>query len=275
MSANKERPGSGAEPRPAEVGVHRSLPAAGARRLEILRDALKALPSEIVELVKRSGDQGPLRTWHQLANGQLATPGLRWLHDTVPGSAVLGNPIGWRLAAVVAPVLLGALVVSLTDEVVRSDLPDVWEVSFGVLCVAFGVIAAVPVYAVALKATGKRISSRAARWTWWDRIYVLLLSVVLTTVAFAAFAAVAAKRTWLTVGGDDPPDPVLALDCVETLVWYFLSIDPFVNIPDTFSWNPGLRFEGVIGGLLVVAYKVFLLVPLAQLIARLAKRVFA
>jgi hypothetical protein len=137
-----------------------------------------------------------------------------------------------------------------------------------------GLIAGAAVYLLALRPTRGKILNLVAAWSKEDLWWWGLLLLLLPTLAFASVSAMLIHWNIIDAVGVERNTPKLAYKTFGTYLWNLTDSVPVLKIPETLLWNAPLTFKTKAGGCLVLAYKILLILPLAQLAAVALARAF-
>jgi hypothetical protein len=95
-------------------------------------------------------------------------------------------------------------------------------------------------------------------------------SLVIITAAFAGATAIFYSYGWITAS-----EPIVTERIVwEALVYYVWSLldgIPVLEVPQTLNWEPAITFTDHMSGALLLAYKLFVIVPIVSLVVGLLK----
>jgi hypothetical protein len=220
--------------------------------------------------------RGPLYAMRRVAKGEIGGPILRLIITIysvlgVP-TALLGTVWGARVVAVAAPILVVALGLGLAYVAVQGE---VWlQILAGLIAIGYLGPPSWALYNVALRRTRAAFTSRFSRWSLEDLLLFGGAVVAMPATGFAIVASILVKNGLITISGGDPGDSLLPLWCLEIFGWAFADAVPILKIPETLDWTPHLAFTNLLGGLLVLAFKCLQIIPIAQLLSEVIKRVF-
>jgi hypothetical protein len=209
---------------------------------------------------------GPVRTWARVMRGEVGGPATRRLvrlFDVGPGPGSLA------LSVVVLPFTLAAALLLLAEFALHhGTVVRLAVLSFEVLNGIVGISLA---YVAALRPTRGRLLRAMRGWSWMDAWLMATIGLVLPTVAFAAVTALAVHGGLLASKG---PTSYLAFRTFELFSWNLLDVIPVLKVPSTLNWTPSLTLPTVVGGAVVLIFKIALVLPLAQVLALVLKRAF-
>jgi hypothetical protein len=103
------------------------------------------------------------------------------------------------------------------------------------------------------------------------RLDPTIRALAVTTFAVATFSALTALlyvEGGLEIRGAPIPRDLIVDEASEVYVWHLVDTVPLLDIASNLQWEPAFEFEDRVGGLLLVAFKGFVILPLIQ-VARL------
>jgi hypothetical protein len=195
--------------------------------------------------------------------GEIGGPVTKAVYALVPG--IQPGRFGLTLVMWLGPAAIALGLLSLTNTALGG--PVGWQITLAVLNVAFGVVGGAAAYALALRSSRRRVLGVVGGWTRGDLWFFGSLLVLLPSVAFASVSAMLVAAEVIDGKGAESTDATLAFKSFESYVWSLADAVPILKVPETLNWDPQLTFPTLAGGALVLAYKVVLVLPLAQLAA--------
>jgi hypothetical protein len=66
----------------------------------------------------------------------------------------------------------------------------------------------------------------------------------------------------------------LSLATVEMYLWNLADAIPVLKVPETLMWTPALTLTSTLGGAFVLAFKIVVILPFAQLLGAMLARTF-
>jgi hypothetical protein len=228
----------------------------------------------LAEFYRHAREHGPVDAAYKLARGELGGQFFRKLFGLL---AITGldatSAWTWWLSVILIGPAVTLVLLDATDQVLKGG--RLWLQITVVAAIAIaGMLAAACLYLLAIRKTRETWGEHVRDWSAKDLIWWGELLFLLPTVAFAAVGALLVHRHVLPVSGVHPSDPHLAFRTLETFAWNLADAVPLLSIPDTLNWTAKLQFTNTWGGALVLAYKVALIFPLAQLAALLTAVLF-
>lgn len=214
--------------------------------------------------LRAAREEGPLNALQRFSRGELGGPLSTAVIRRVPYVFAL-NRWQYPLFVYLGPLLVGYTFLLLTDEALDASLG--WRLLLAAGISAYGLAAGAGAYALALRSTRKRVLGLVGRWSREDLWFLGALLVILPTVAFASVSAFLVHEGSIGVKGASQTDRDLTVSTFETFLWNLADAVPVLKVPKTRDWEPALKFTTMTGGALVLAYKLLLVLPLAQLAA--------
>lgn len=205
--------------------------------------------------------------------GELGGPITRNTLPHVPGAGSLASLRWFRVVAFTGPAIITFGALAATNALLRTGglVPQILLV---VALVVIGLIAGATVYLLALRPTRGRLLSFVSAWSKEDLWWWGLLLILLPTLAFASLTAMLIHWNVIDAAGAKPTAPTLAYETFGTYLWNLANSVPVLKIPETLNWSAPLTLKTMAGGSLVLAYKVLLILPFAQLAAIALARAF-
>jgi hypothetical protein len=217
---------------------------------------------------------GPLATIHALSNPTVEVDAgvLRRVLLYLRVLTKVNSTVQLYAIALFGPLVMAAVTLFVTSEVLQQRSGGE-ELVLAIILGLLALMAAIGLYVLALRPTRGRVLKYVAKWSVADQLFWGLGLLVVPTVAFAVVSAILLHHGALGVDGTTTDD-ALPWRTLETFVWNLADAVPVIKIPDTLNWDPKLSFTTMSGGALVLAYKLLLVVPFAQLAAIALARSF-
>jgi hypothetical protein len=174
----------------------------------------------------------------------------------------------WFVAALGPPafVAIALVIASLTLKSVGGFLVTFAFAIILVFLLVLAVAATVLLFLVALRWTRGLMIRRFGHWSFQDILFWSLFVIAIPAVFFAVGSALLIHAGHLGMKGVDKTDEYLPLRAFERYEWSLSDTIPLLRIPETLHWKPKLGFPTMAGGALVLAFKLLLVLPLAELI---------
>jgi hypothetical protein len=215
---------------------------------------------ENVKAYREARTRGPFTTWDRFMRGEVGGPLTRAIYRSMP--FLPDARVGSMLIAVLGPVVLAPAVLTVADTSRNWALG--WQITFAAACMVAALCGGVAAYALALKSTRDRILGVVGGWGWRDLWWGGMMIIVLPTVGFAVVSALLVFHGLIDVKGVAPTDQHLGVKTFEAFAFGLADSVPILKIPETLGWKPALSFT-MLGGALVLIYKLILVVPFVQL----------
>jgi hypothetical protein len=244
-----------------------------------LRDALSGERAALAAVAQEAAERGPLHALRRITTGEAGGPLLQrgLLILAFLGLAplsILSTPFGFWLFVLAGPPLVTAALLFLDSKSLDATDSSYVAVFPLVLLMLLGLPAIYVLFSMALRRKRAAVLRRFGRWSYGDVIWWSALVIAIPAVTFGVISASLVHWGWLGVDGVAPSDPNLPYKAFETYVWNLADAIPLLKVPETLNWEPSLRFPTFWGGALVLAYKVLVILPFAQLLAIALSRVF-
>ena len=191
------------------------------------------------------------------------------LHDRTRGSYVRWVETGAKWIVAAPALLLGVLVVLGAPGAVAIKLAQ-WTFDTHVLALEIAVVAvlmAATLVALYLAFEHGRVISRLPL----GRLEPTIRALAVTIFAVATFSALTALlylEGGLRIRGGPIAPGSIVDKAAEVYVWHLVDTVPLLDVTSNLHWKPAFEFDDRVGGLLLVAFKGFVILPLIQ-VARL------
>ncbi len=221
--------------------------------------------------------RGPLWAYGQIASGKRGGRALRLFASV--GARLPCNLEIWLLAfGFPAVVIAGAL--AITDAALHSQPVLQYAVPLAVFVVSVPVMTGL--LFVASKRYQRGLTRHFGAWSLPDIVWIAAVTVTTPAVGFAALTSLLitvglfpATVTPSGLAADlGVADWALTAKAFEMYVWSLADAIPVLKIPETLDWTSPVVLETIGGRVLVLAYKIVVLLPLAQLATGLIDSMF-
>jgi hypothetical protein len=101
------------------------------------------------------------------------------------------------------------------------------------------------------------------------RLEPTIRALAVTVFAVATFSALTALlyvEGALEIRGGPIPDDLVVDEASEVYVWHLVDTVPLLDVTSNLQWEPAFEFEDRLGGLLLVAFKGFVILPVIQVV---------
>lgn len=147
-------------------------------------------------------------------------------------------------------VLLGFMIGILDTEALAAQVPAL--LFFFILIV----LLLLPI----VSSRGRR---KLAEWASAGRRYIVIFAVLLlATTFFAVLTGVLYQQGVLRLEGPNLSSDTIGSEAMGFYLWHLSEEIPLLNITETLRWDAPLEHRDVWGGLLVLAYKVLVIIPI-------------